>query len=62
MTAVDPKLAFRGFQLMNLKHDKLLSNFACFGFNRNLRPYSMAIFNRNETLVGRCRLTPGFRS
>ena len=23
---------------MKLKHDKLLSNFACYGFNSNLRP------------------------
>ena len=26
---------------MKLKHDKLLSNFACFGFNCNLRHYTM---------------------
>jgi len=27
-------------QLLNLKHNKLLSNFACFGFNFNLRHYT----------------------
>ena len=36
--AVDPTLAFRGFQLLKLKHDKLLSNFA---FNCNLRHYTL---------------------
>ena len=36
MTAVDPALAFRNFQLLNLKSDKLLSNVA---FNCNLRHY-----------------------
>ena len=34
--AVDPTLAFRDFQLLKLKYDKPLSNFA---FNCNLRHY-----------------------
>ena len=33
--AVEPTLAFRDFQLLKLKYDELLSNFA---FNCNLRP------------------------
>ena len=43
---VDPELtalAFRDFQLLKLKHDELLSNFA---FNFNLRHYNM------DTLAG----------
>ena len=39
---VDPTLAFKDFQLLKLKCDKLLSNFARFGFNCNLRHYSKA--------------------
>ena len=34
MEAVDPTLAFRDFQLLKLKYDKLLSNFA---FKYNLK-------------------------
>ena len=37
LTAVDPARAFRDFQRLKLKYDKLLSNFACFGFNFNVR-------------------------
>ena len=37
LTAVDPTLAFRGFQLFKLKHDKRLSNVA---FDCNLRHYT----------------------
>ena len=37
LTAVDPTLAFRDFQLLKLKHDTPLSNFA---FNCNLRHYT----------------------
>ena len=60
--AVDPTLAlrhfqglsgaFRDFQLLKIKHDKLLSNVA---FNFNMRHYIVVI----STPVGRCRLTPG---
>ena len=39
LQALDPTLAFRDFQLLNLKYDKLLSNFA---FNCNLRHYITA--------------------
>ena len=42
LTAVDPALAFRDFQRLKLKYDALLSNFACFGFNFDLRPCSAA--------------------
>ena len=39
---VDPTLAFRHFQglsaLLKPKHDKLLSNIACFGFKCKVRP------------------------
>ena len=38
--AVDPTLAFRDFQLLKLKYDRLLSNFACFAVNCNLRHYT----------------------
>jgi len=31
---------FRDFQRLKLKYEKLLSNFACFGLNCNLRPYT----------------------
>ena len=34
---------FRGFQLLKLRYDKLLSNFACFGFNCNLRHYTKGV-------------------
>ena len=44
LTAVDPTLAFRDFQLLKLKCDELLSNFACFGFKCNLRHYFVAAF------------------
>ena len=37
---VDPASAFRDFQRLKLKYDKLLSNFACFGFNCKVRHYS----------------------
>ena len=33
---------FRGFQLLKLKYEKLLSDFACFGFNCKLRHYTKA--------------------
>ena len=36
-------LAFRHFQLLKLKHDKPLSNFACFGFNCKLRPSTLGV-------------------
>ena len=55
LTAVDPALAFRDFQLLKLKYDRLLSNFA---FNRNLRHCMMAtgfaaatVFNTNAALA-----------
>ena len=35
-----PRFAFRDFQRLQLKYDELLSNFACFGFNFNLRHYN----------------------
>jgi len=38
--AVDLALAFRHFQLLKLKYDELLSNIACFAFNRNMRHYT----------------------
>ena len=56
---------FRGFQLLKLKHDKLPSHFACFGFNCNLRHYTGVLascFDGEQLEVGRCRLTPGCRS
>ena len=53
--AVDPTLAFRDFQLLKLKHDKLLSSFA---FHCNLRHYHQA---RSLPTAGRCSLTPGWK-
>ena len=51
MEAVDPTLAFRGFQRLNRKYDKLLSNFA---FNCNLRHYSMVkIAMETQKIAGR---------
>ena len=52
LTAVDPALAFRDFQRLNLKCDGPLSNVA---FNCNLRHYATDLVN---TIVGRCRFTP----
>ena len=58
---VDPTLAFRDFQLLKLKYDKPLSNFA---FNCKLCHYSVAQDHFTSdtslgyTIVGRCRL-PG---
>jgi len=40
LEAVDPTLALKDFQLLKLKYDTLLSNFACFGFNCKLRHYT----------------------
>jgi len=31
------------FQRLKLNYDKLLSNFACFGFNCNLRPFTKVL-------------------
>ena len=53
---------------MKLKHDELLSDFACFGFNCNLRPCTMAGVTKHGedgsemhpklvAVVGWCRLT-----
>ena len=41
--AVDPTLTFRDFQLLKLKHDKLLSNVA---FNCSLRHYTQGALRR----------------
>ena len=72
--AVDPALAFRDFQRLKVKYEKLLSNF---GFNCKLRPHTEAERDPSFiavsitrprspedpfSMVGRCRLTPGFRS
>ena len=64
--AVDPPLAFRDFQVLKLKYDKLLSNVA---INCNMRPYVLDTIRADllrdpEHLrkVGRCRLTPGLHS
>ena len=70
LEAVDPTLAFRDFQCLKLKRDKLLSNVA---LNCKLRHYSQVVGDdllvtnpeRVATAieVGRCNcsLTPGFR-
>ena len=55
----DPTLAFRNFQLLKLKSNKLLSNF---GFNFNLRRYIKGVSGEESMFffqVGRCMLTPG---
>jgi len=39
------------FQRLKLKHDELLSNFACFGFNCNLRHYSLVPLNNSPLWV-----------
>ena len=71
LTAVDPTLAFRDFQLLKLKHDKPLSSFA---FKCKLGHYApdangggapRCMFAVSDTGVGintqvwRCSLTPG---
>ena len=52
----DFQQAFRDFRILKLKHDKLLSNFAnfaCFGFNLNLRPCMV------DYRIGLCRAGHG---
>jgi len=51
LEAVDPTLAVWDFQLLKLKHDKLLSNFACFAFNCNLRHYTLLSDPLRATVV-----------
>jgi len=62
--AVDPALAFRDFQRLKLKHDKLLSNFACFAFNCNLRHYTAvrAEVIASNAAAGPLRTTPSLFS
>ena len=58
LTAVDPTLAFRKFQLLKLEYYKLLSNFA---FKCKLRHYTQApctLADVGAPSVRRCRLTP----
>ena len=54
LEAIDPTLGFRDFQLLTLEYDKLLSNF---GFNCNLRQYTMGAqldaVTEDETKDGR---------
>ena len=53
---------FRDFQLLKLKYDALLSNFA---FNFHLRHYTKVKSMKSmflEAMVGRVRFNPGFRS
>jgi len=46
------------FQLLKRTDDKLLSNFACFGFNCNLRHYNTAVVSTvPAATAGRCSLT-----
>ena len=46
------------FQRLKHKHDQLLSNFA---FNSNLRPFIEKRADLLANLVGRCRLTLGWK-
>jgi len=50
---IKPTLEAPGINLLELKYDKPLSNFA---FKFNLRRYSKALMAANDE-VGRCRLT-----
>ena len=61
MTAADPTHAFRDFQLLKLKFDELLSNFACFGFNCNVRHYIKAFMREVYAcdLGGAVQVDPG---
>jgi len=55
--AVDPKFAFRNFQRLKLRYDKLLSNFA---FNCNLRHYHPDVVGYEQLPeVGWRQSTPG---
>ena len=56
LEAVDPTLAFRHFQLLKLKHDKML---AILAFNCNLRHYNLVVLEFGINTVGPCRFTPG---
>ena len=59
----DPRLTLLAFNGLKVKHDNLLSSFACFGFNCNLRHYatlSRDVQVRAVQVVP--RLTPGLHS